>query len=90
MRQDQILAGIYMKQLETATGAEEVALQKKLSGLRDRIEKDIEKRGTPANSKTITIKSPSGKVRQVPVGVWEATPDDEKEGFEVVPDGEDE
>ena len=89
MRQDQILAGIYMKQLETATGAEEVALQKKLSGLRDRIEKDIERRGTPAaNSKTITIKSPAGKVRQVPVGVWESTPDEEKEGFEVVPDGD--
>lgn len=46
MRQDQILAGIYAKQLETATGEEEKALQKKLTALRDRIEKDIERRGT--------------------------------------------
>jgi hypothetical protein len=46
MRQDQILAGIYSKQLDTATGEEEAALQKKLTALRDRIEKDIERRGT--------------------------------------------
>ena len=46
MRQDQLLANIYGNQLKDATGEEEVAIKKKLSALQQRIEKDIERRGT--------------------------------------------
>lgn len=59
MRQDQILAGIYSKQLDTATGAEEVELKKKLSALRDRIENDITRRGTPQVPGPLPPRSPA-------------------------------
>ena len=80
-RQDQLLSGIYMKQLEDATEEERPALQRKLNAVRDRIEKDIERRGTqvpgPLPPRAPAVLAPNPSAQSIPPGGVPSVPPDE-------------
>lgn len=94
LRADQLRIGIISRQLEEETDPAKAAkLTQARDGIMARLEQITSGRGAvkPAAAsapKTVRVKSPSGKIREVPVEVWEETSDEDRDGFDVVSEEE--
>ena len=102
LRADQLRLGVITRRMEEES---DPAKKEKLIQARDEIMSRLERITSGAGAKpavgasakpaseageVITVKSPSGKIREVPLSVWESTPADQKEGFKIVTPEEEE